>query len=115
MTALEVAQQMGLTIKQFEDYTNACRDIVEAPHHVAILKGNEVHLAVKVRGLAGRRVLRECGATLARWFDIEPVLMAPIRHGNARAIRMASALGFSRSHTTDTHLWMRQTKEHFHG
>lgn len=114
MTALEVARNMGLTARQADEYLRACRDVIERPHHVAILKGNEVHLAVRVKGLAGRRVLRECGATLARWFDVEPVLLAPIRHGNNGAIRMASALGFSPSHTTATHLWMRQTREHFH-
>jgi hypothetical protein len=113
MTALEVAASMGLTIKQFEDYVNRCSDVVEADHHVAILKGNEVHLAVKLNGLAGRRVLKECRETLARWFALEPFLVAPIRHGNTRAKRIAEALGFTHYANTATHLWMAQSREQF--
>lgn len=113
MRAFDVAMRMGLTIKQFDDYTNACTDIVEADQFVAILKGDEVHLAAGVAGLGGRRLLRECRDVLRRWLDLEPVLVAPVKHGNERAKRIAEALGFRKYGETKIHEWLRLTRENF--
>lgn len=114
MTALEVAADMGLTIKQFEDYTKTCTDIVETENLVAVLKGNQVHLAARIKGLSGRRMLSECQRILARWFALEPVLVAPIKHGNIKAIRVAEALGFRWYAETSGHAWLSLARENFH-
>lgn len=114
MTAFEVAMKMGLTIKQFEDYVNTCSDVVEADHFVAALKGNHVHLSAEIKGLGGRKVLKECRAVLAQWFILEPVLLAPVKHGNTRAIRIAESLGFRKYDETSVHEWLCLTRENFH-
>lgn len=114
MTAFELATEMGLTIQQFEDYTNDCDDIVEAEQFVAILRDDEVHLAVKLTGLGGRKLLRDCKSILARWFEDNPVLLAPVKHANVKAIRLAEALGFRVYGETETHVWLVQHKEQFH-
>ena len=111
MKAFDVAMKMGLTIKQFEDHSNAFTDVVEAEHFVAALKGNEVHLAIELKGLGGRRVLRECRDVLRRWLDLEPVLVAPVKHGNIKAIRIAEALGFRKYGETSVHAWLSLTRE----
>jgi len=59
--------------------------------------------------------LRECRGTLYEWFKTAPILYAPVKHGNKRAVRLAKALGFAPYDTTPTHVWLMQTKEHFDG
>ena len=114
MTALEVAEALGVDKTMAQEYLFACQDVVESAQYVATLKGNTVHIAAKVDGLGGRKLLRQCRETLARWFDNEPVLYAPVKPGNDKAVRLAEALGFHQYATTDTHVWLMQTKEHFH-
>lgn len=114
MTAMELAAQLGVPFECAEDYLSECTRVVESSQHVAVLKGNQVHIGAKVTGLGGRKMLLACQETLKQWFDLQPVLYAPIRHGNARAVRLADACGFRLYYTDATYWWMTQTKEQFH-
>ena len=115
MKALALAESMGLDAQQARKYLSGCRDVVESRRWVATLKGNTVHIAAQPRGLGGRRLLRECRVTLRRWFDLEPILYAPIKHHNTRAVRFAIAMGFFPYAEDDTYIWLVQTKEKFNG
>lgn len=115
MNVIEAAESMGVSVPNAEAYLKKCEDIVESAQYVATLKGNTVHIVANVKGLSGRKLLRDCRATLSCWFGIHSVLFAPIRLGNSRALRLAQALGFHIYTDTDTHIWLLQTKEHFHG
>jgi len=115
MKAIEVARSLGISDKAAWGYIQDCEEVVESDQYVATLKGATVHLAVKVKGLGGRRLLRECRGTLRRWFDHHDVLRAPVQSSNVKAIRIAVALGFRPYATTATHVWLIQTKERFNG
>lgn len=116
MKAIDVAIVLGVAVPDAERYLSECEDVVETEQCVAVLrKGAVVHLAIQMRGLGGRKLLRDCRAILARWFDIYPVLFAPVKHGNEKAIAIATALGFRRYADTVTHVWLRQTREIFNG
>lgn len=114
MTAQEAAEWLGVDEMRANEYLFSCTRVVESSQHIATLVGNQVHLAIRLDGLGGRKVFRECQKTLAEWFELEPVLFAPIRHGNNGAVRMAEALGFFQYAKTDSHLWLVQSKEQFH-
>lgn len=115
MNAVDVAHSLGIDKEAAEHYMRTCADVIESPQYVATLKGNTVHIAAEVVGLGGRKLLRDCRATLSRWFQQEPELYAPVKHGNARAVRLAEALGFHQYAATDTHVWLMQTRERFNG
>lgn len=115
MKAIDVADKLGVEKDTAREYLSACESIVESAQYVATLKGNTVHLAAEVSGLGGRKLLRDCRATLSRWFKDQPVLYAPVKHGNHRAVRLAQALGFHQYAATDVHVWLMQTKEQFYG
>jgi len=115
MTALEVAESMGIDKEVASAYMSGCSDLVECTQFVAMRKGSTVHIAVKVKGLGGRKLLRDCRAVLAQWFDKEPVLHAPVKPGNSKAVRLAEALGFHQYGATTDMVWLMQTKEHFNG
>ena len=90
-------------------------DVVETPQVLAVLRGNQTHLQLTIKGLSGRKALRKCREILAKWFEIHPVLIAPVKHVNEKAITIVKALGFVEYASTDTHVWLAQEKEQFYG
>lgn len=115
MKAIEVADSLGVDQAHARRYLSECRDVVESKSYVATLKGNTVHIAARVDGLGGRALLRDCRVTLRRWFLLEPLLYAPVRHENHRAIRFVVALGFCPYATDDDYVWLIQSREKFNG
>lgn len=115
MDALSVAEQLGVPPGAAQEYLTTCNDVVESNAYVATLRGNTVHIAVKLDGLGGRKLLKDCRGTLSRWFADKPILFAPVKHGNLRAVRLAQALGFRIYEATSTHVWLVQEKGHFDG
>lgn len=114
MKAMQAALSMGVDPDRAADYLRQCTDIVESSQYVATLRGNTVHIAAQVNGLGGRALLKECRATLTRWFETHPILYAPVRTNNERALPFVEALGFKRYAMDNTHIWLLQTKEQFH-
>jgi len=114
MKAMQVALSLGVNPDRAADYLRQCTDVVESSQYVATLKGDTVHIAAKVQGLGGRALLRECRDTLTRWFELHPILYAPVKKDNERAIQLGEALGFKRYAVDNTHIWLLQTKEQFH-
>ena len=115
MNALQTAEALGVSPAEAGAYIQGCDEVVESGQYVATRKGPTVHIAVKMKGLGGRKLLKDCRETLRGWFDKEDTLFAPVKFGNHKAIRIAEALGFHRYSTTDVHVWLVQTKEKFHG
>lgn len=115
MNAIEVARALGIPEKAAWGYLQDCEEVVESDQYVATLKGPTVHIAASVKGLGGRRLLRECRGTLRRWFDQQDILYAPVKIGNDKAVRLAIALGFYPYAVTPTYVWLMQTKERFNG
>ena len=115
MKAIAVAESMGVDLAHARRYLSECRDVVESKRFVATLKGNTVHVAGKFHGLGGRKLMRDCRETLRLWFALEPILYAPIKHANTRAIRFAMGMGFHPYAEDETYVWLVQTREKFNG
>jgi predicted GNAT family acetyltransferase len=112
MEALDVADSLGIDRGKAGEYLKLCDEVVEGNEFVAARRGNVVHLAIRVRGLGGRRVLSRCREILARWFESEPFLRAPVRHENPAAKAIAERLGFRQYAETATHVWMAKERWH---
>jgi hypothetical protein len=106
MDVTAIAESMGMDSKQAEAYLMACDEAIISDEFMATRKGNKVHLAIRLHGLGGRMVLSRCREILARWHQDNPVLLAPVRHGNDAAVRVAEALGFRKYGATITHVWL---------
>lgn len=112
MKAIDAAIMLGIDVETAQAYMLTCDEVVESDEFVATLKDDTVHLAIKLHGLGGRKVLRECERVLSRWFERHAFLRAPVKIGNDAAIRVAQALGFHRYATTDTHVWLVREADH---
>lgn len=114
MELVEIAARSGVSIEHARLSLQKAEEVVFLRRGVASRNGNVVHLAAFPSGLGGRAVLRECEALLLRWLQNEPVLFAPVTHDNARALRIAKALGFTEYTRNTTHIWLLRKREH-HG
>jgi len=106
VTAMEVAAALGVDPVTAAKRIVGCDSVIETDRIVAMREGRTCHVAVRCRGLGGRAVLRECRETLQAWLNVEPVLVAPVRHENVRALRLVEALGFRRYSETPQHIWL---------
>lgn len=105
-----LAADLGIGPMMAASYLDDSTDVVDTESFVAVLRGNVVHLAIRISGLGGRRVLNECEAILDRWFKTNSVLYAPVRHGNDKAIAVAERLGFTQYSATPTHVWLKRER-----
>lgn len=111
---IDLAKMFGKPPEAIELGLLTCNDVIQSEQFVAARQGRICHLAIKLTGLGGRKVMRECRKVLRKWFEAETVLFAPIKHGNDKAIRVVEHLGFKKDYETITHVWMRQTRSEFH-
>jgi hypothetical protein len=106
MELAEIARRSNVSLDAVLSSMTAADEFVKLSRGVATRKGNVVHLAAFPIGLGGRAVLNECRAVLKRWHARHGTLLAPVRHENTRARRIAEALGFRKYDETETHVWL---------
>lgn len=106
MELAEIARRSNVSLDAALSSLAAADEFVKLSRGVATRNGNVVHLAAFPVGLGGRAVLKECRLILDRWHARHGTLLAPIKHDNTRARRIAEALGFRKYDETETHVWL---------
>ncbi len=106
MDLAEIARRSNVPLDTVLTSLTKADEFVKLSRGVATRKGNVVHLAVFPVGLGGRAVLKECRIILDRWHARHGTLLAPVKHDNTRARRIAEALGFRKYDETETHVWL---------
>lgn len=102
----DIARHSNVPLDTMLSSLTKADEFVKLSRGVATRTGNVVHLAAFPVGLGGRAVLNECRAVLKRWHARHGTLLAPVRHENTRARRVAEALGFKKYAETETHVWL---------
>lgn len=106
MDLADIARRSNVPLDTVLSSLTKADEFVKLSRGVATRIGNVVHLAAFPVGLGGRALLNECRAVLKRWHARHGTLLAPVRHENTRARRIAEALGFRKYDETETHVWL---------
>lgn len=106
MDLADIARRSNVPLDTVLSSLTKADEFVKLSRGVATRTGNVVHLAAFPVGLGGRALLNECRAVLKRWHARQGTLLAPVRHENTRARRIAEALGFKKYAETETHVWL---------